>query len=85
MVQQNERDIIHPITIILDGSTSYYAWSQNMTIFLKGHKLWGYVTSSIPKSVPTPKSKATTNSNASKTTTVTLDDYEARLKEWESI
>ena len=85
MVQQNERDIIHPITIILDGSTSYYAWSQNMTVFLKCPKLWRYVTSSIPKSVPTPKSKAKADSNASKTTTVTLDDYEARLKEWESI
>ena len=36
MTEQNERDIIHPITIILDGLTSYHAWSQNMTIIIKG-------------------------------------------------
>ena len=48
MAQPNKRDIIRPITIMLDGPTSYHAWSQNMTIFLKGCKLWRYVTSSIP-------------------------------------
>ena len=44
MTQQNERDILRPITIMLDGPTSYHAWSQNMTVFLKGRKLWRYVT-----------------------------------------
>ena len=52
---------------------------------VKGHKLWRYVTSSIPKLVPLPPSKATTNADASKTTIVTKDDYEARLEEWKSI
>ena len=80
MAQQNERDIIHPITIMLDGPTSYHAWSQNMTIFLKGYKLWRYVTSSIPKPVPNLKSKAITTEDASKTT-ITIDDYEERLEE----
>ena len=80
MAQQNERDIIHPITIMLDGPTSYHAWSQNMTVFLKGRKLWRYVTSSIPKLVPNPKSKATVAEKSSKTA-VTTDDYEERLKE----
>ena len=84
MAQQNDRDIIRPITIMLDGPTSYHAWSQNMTIFLKGHKLWRYVTGSIPKPVPNPKSKATTAEDASKTA-VTVDDYEECLEEWESI
>ncbi|KAL5862150.1 hypothetical protein ACOSQ3_003433 [Xanthoceras sorbifolium] len=84
MAQQNERDIIRPITIILDGPTSYHAWSQNMTVFLKGSKLWRYVTGSIPKPVPSPKSSATTAADASKTT-VTVDDYEERLEELESI
>ena len=84
MAQQNERDIIRPITIMLDGPTSYLAWSQNMTIFLKGRKLWRYVTGSIPKPVPNPKSKATATKDASKTV-VTTDDYEERLEEWESI
>ena len=84
MAQQNERDIIRPITIMLDGPTSYHAWSQNMIVFLKGRKLWTYVTGSIPKSVPNPKSKATAVEESSKTA-VTTDDYEERLKEWESI
>ena len=55
MAQQNEQDIIRPITIMLDGPTSYLAWSQNMTVFLKGRKLWRYVTGSIPKPVPKPQ------------------------------
>ena len=42
------------------------------------------MTSSIPKPVPKPQSKATATENASKTT-VTANDYEERLKEWESI
>ena len=65
MAQKNKRDIIRPITIMLDGFTSYHAWSQNMTIFLKGHKLWRYVTGSIPKPIPNPKSKATATEDAS--------------------
>ena len=55
-----------------------------MIVFLKGCKLWQYVIGSIPKPIPKPKSKATTNVDASKTTIVE-DDYEARLEEWESI
>ena len=84
MAQQNERDIILPITIMLDGPTSYHAWSQNMTVFLKGCKLWRYVTGSIPKPVPNPKTKATTAEESSKTA-ATTDDYEEHLEEWESI
>ena len=80
MAQQNERDILRPITIMLDGPTSYHAWSQNMTIFLKGRKLWRCVTGSIPKPVPNPKSKATAAEESSKTT-ITTDDYEKRLEE----
>ena len=84
MAQQNDWDIICPITIMLDGPTSYHAWSQNITVFLKGRKLWRYVTGSIPKPVPNPKSKAIATKDASKTA-VTVDDYEECLKEWESI
>ena len=68
MAQQNERDIIHPITIMLDGPTSYHAWSQNMTIFLKGRKLWRYA-----------KPKATVAEDAFKIV-VEADDYEECLK-----
>ena len=80
MAQQNERDIICPITIMLDGLTNYQAWSQSMSVFLKGRKLWRYVTGSIPKLVPNPKSKATATEDASKTA-VTTDDYKERLEE----
>ena len=69
---------------MLDGLTSYHAWSQNMTVFLKGHKLWRYVIGSIPKPVPNPQSKATAAEDASRIN-VTIDDYEERLEEWESI
>ena len=55
-----------------------------MIVFLKGRKLWRYVTGSIPKLVPIPKSKAKTDADASMTI-VAEDDYEARLEEWESI
>ena len=84
MTQQNERNIIRPIIIMLDGPTNYHAWSQNITVFLKGHKLWRYVIGSIPKPVPNLKSKAIAAEDASKTV-VTMDDYEERLEEWESI
>ena len=39
MAQENEQDIVRPIIDILDGPPTYHAWSQNMTVFLKGHKL----------------------------------------------
>ena len=84
MAQQNNWDIIRPIIIMLDGPTSYHAWSQNMIVFLKGHKLWRYVIGSIPKPVPNLKSKAIAAEDSSKTV-VTMDDYEERLEEWESI
>jgi hypothetical protein len=44
--------ITHPIIVILDGPASYHAWSQNMIVFLKGRRLWRYVTGDIPKPVP---------------------------------
>ena len=69
---------------MFDGPASYHAWSQNMIVFLKGSKLWRYVTSSIPKPIPKPKSKVTATEDASKTA-ITTDDYEERLEEWESI
>ena len=65
---------------MLDGPTNYHAWSQNMTIFLKGRKLWRYVTSSIPKPIPTPKSKATVAKDASKTAII-ADNYEECLED----
>uniref|UniRef100_A0A2N9G4E2 Integrase catalytic domain-containing protein n=1 Tax=Fagus sylvatica TaxID=28930 RepID=A0A2N9G4E2_FAGSY len=79
-------EITHPITVILDGPASYHAWSQNMTVFLKGHRLWRYVTGDIPKPVP----RSDTDSGSSDgdyvaAAVVQVDDFEARLEEWESI
>ena len=51
-----------------------------MTVFLRDRKLWRYVTGSIPKPVPNPKSKAIAAKDASKTT-VTTDDYKEHLEE----
>ena len=42
------------------------------------------MTGSIPKLVPNPKSKDIVAEDASKIV-VTVDDYEERLEEWESI
>ena len=55
-----------------------------MTVFLKGRKLWRYVTSSIPKPIPNPKSKAIAAEDASKIA-ITMDDYKECLEEWKSI
>ena len=83
MAQENEWDIIRPITVILDGPTTYHAWSQNIIVFLKSCKLWRYVTGLIPKPKPVPlsQSKATANADTSKTTIVIEDYYEAHLEE----
>ena len=51
-----------------------------MTVFLKGRILWRYVTGSISKPVPNPKSKAKAAEESSKTA-VTTNDYEERLEE----
>jgi hypothetical protein len=79
-------EITYPITIILDGPTSYHAWSQNIIFFLKGCRLWRYVTGDIPK----PVLGSVTDSDSSDGDSVAdavvqVDDFEARLEEWESI
>ena len=73
-------DVTHPITVFLDGSTSYHSWSQNMIVFLKGLILWCYVTSAIPKPIPNPLAKGLTSD-----TVLPVDDFEVHLEEWESI
>ena len=79
-------EITHPITVILDGPTSYHAWSQNMTVFLKGRRLWRYVTGDIPKPVPRPVTDSNSSDGDSVADAVVqVDDFEARLEEWESI
>jgi hypothetical protein len=79
-------EITYPITVVLDGPISYHTWSQNMIIFFKGRRLWRYVTSDIPKLVP----RLVTDSDGSNgdfvaNAVISVDDFEARLEEWESI
>lgn len=43
-------DISQPIKTILDGS-NFVSWSQEMSSFLKGRKLWRYVTGTLAKPI----------------------------------
>ena len=57
-----------------------------MIVFLKGRRLWCYVTDEIPK----PVSGLVIDSDSSDgdfvaDVVVQVDDFEARLKEWKSI
>ena len=57
-----------------------------MIVFLKGRRLWRYVTGDIPKPMP----GLVTNSDSSDGDSVAeavvqVDDFEACLEEWESI
>ncbi|PSR84941.1 Vitellin heavy chain like [Actinidia chinensis var. chinensis] len=75
-------DIIHPELIIMDGSEvfrpivitlegpNYIPWSQAMSSFLKGMKLWRYVTGDIESPVQ----------GVAETST----EYIERLEEWDS-
>ena len=75
-------EITHPITVILDGPTSYYAWSQNMIVFLKGRRHWHYVTGDIPKPVPGLVTDSDSSDGDSVAEAVVqVDDFEACLKE----
>ena len=79
-------EITHPITIILDGLTSYHAWSQNMIVFLKGRRLWRYVTGDIPKPMPGLVTDSDSfDGDSVADVVIQVDDFEARLEEWESI
>uniref|UniRef100_A0A2N9J651 Retrotransposon Copia-like N-terminal domain-containing protein n=1 Tax=Fagus sylvatica TaxID=28930 RepID=A0A2N9J651_FAGSY len=80
-----EPEITHPIIVVLDGPAFYHYWSQNMTVFLKGRRLWRYVTSDIPKPVPRPVTDSdSTDDDSVANTVILVDDFEARLEEWES-
>ena len=53
----NLNSIVRPIDHILDGS-NYSMWSQNMEVFLKGRRLWRYVSGAAPKPEETEDSFA---------------------------
>jgi hypothetical protein len=61
--------VLAHIHVTLDG-TNYTVWSQSMRSFLKGRKLWLYVTGDIPK--PT---KVTAESDGA---------FRTRLINWDS-
>jgi hypothetical protein len=64
-----QNEVLAHIHVKLDG-TNYTVWSQSMRSFLKGRKLWLYVTGDIPK--PT---KVTVESD---------DAFCTRLIDWDS-
>jgi hypothetical protein len=82
MGSTSSHEITHPITVILDGPTSYHVWFQNMIVFLKGRRLWRYVTDDIPKPVPGLVTDFDSSDGDSVAKAVV---QEARLEEWESI
>jgi hypothetical protein len=64
-------EVTRPITIILDGSKSNYnQWSEAISGFLKGRRLWRYVTGD--KKCPT------------RSTGETDETYADKLEEWDS-
>ncbi|GFZ21039.1 hypothetical protein Acr_29g0002010 [Actinidia rufa] len=65
----DKSEVSRPIIIILDG-LNYIPWSQAMSSFLKGRKLWRYVTGDIQ--APTQ--------GAAETPT----EFIGRLEEWDS-
>ena len=42
----NKNELLKNVTTVLNGH-NYVMWSQDMRSFLKGHRLWRYVTSEI--------------------------------------
>ena len=86
MGSTSSHEITHPITVILDGLASYLAWSHNMIVFLKGRRLWRYVTDDIPKPLPgLVIDSDSSDGDFVADLVVQVDDFEAHLEEWESI
>ena len=57
-----------------------------MIVFLKGRRLWQYVTGDIPKPVPRPVTNSDgSNGDSVADVVIPIDDFEACLEEWESI
>ena len=65
----DRNDILKPISTTLDD-TNYLAWAQAMKSFLKGRKLWRFITGDI--SIPIQE---TTENNSL---------FADRLEDWES-
>ena len=86
MSSTSGHEITYPITIVLDGPASYHIWSQNMTVFLEGCRQWHYVIGDIPKPVPRPVTDSNGfDGDSVADAVIPVDDFEARLEEWESI
>jgi hypothetical protein len=64
-----QNEIIYHVQTVLDG-TNYMVWSLYIRSFLKGHKLWLYVTEEVKKPVK----------RASKT----YEAFTTRLIDWDS-
>lgn len=65
----NLDSIVRPIDVILDGS-NYSMWAQKIEVFLKGRRLWRYVTGVVPKPMQKDNEK---------------EEFASRMEEWDSI
>ncbi|MED6224417.1 hypothetical protein PIB30_083759, partial [Stylosanthes scabra] len=73
------QDIYQPIPVILNGS-NYAHWVEAMRSFLKGRKLWCYVTGDIICPVKSTVSTTTTD-GTSKSTKVVEKDFAEKLED----
>ncbi|KAK0602138.1 hypothetical protein LWI29_032221 [Acer saccharum] len=71
-------DVSQPIQIILDGP-NYVLWAQAMQSFLKGRKLWRYVTGDI--TMPTLAKSETDDTKDITTPTLATSETDDKYKE----
>ncbi|XP_072062244.1 uncharacterized protein [Arachis hypogaea] len=78
-------DVFQPIPVILNGS-NYAPWVEAMRGFLKGRKLWRYVTGDIACPVkPTVTDKSTDGASKSKKDAEKEKDYAEKLEDWDKV
>ncbi|XP_072067055.1 uncharacterized protein [Arachis hypogaea] len=77
-------DVFQPISVILNGS-NYAQWVEAMREFLKGQKLWRYVTGDIAYPVkPTVTDQSKDGASKSKEDAEKEKEYAEKLKDWDS-
>ena len=72
-----QNEILHHIQAILDG-TNYTVWAQSMHFFLKGCKLWVYVTGDLAN----PTKGAFESNNAFRAHLIDWDSHHHQILTW---
>ncbi|MED6197110.1 hypothetical protein PIB30_118152 [Stylosanthes scabra] len=79
-----KQEIYQPISVLLNGS-NYNHWVEAMRGFLKGRKLWRYVTGDITCPVkPTVAAATTTTDSTSKSEEEVQKDFASQLEDWDN-